>query len=194
MECSIEGCGKPKFTRGWCSMHYSRWQRHGDPLTETRSSPMPAGATEKWCPRCKDTKPLGMFGIRPNGRPRGWCAPCEQAYQAERARTEEGREQHRRASEKWSHGPRREYNLQWRYGLTLAEYDAMREAQGDRCGICGANEPGGRGKTWCIDHCHTTGAVRGLLCTACNMAIGQMNDDPIRLRAAADYIERHRPT
>lgn len=30
--CSIEGCPKPAKTRGWCGMHYTRWQRHGDPL------------------------------------------------------------------------------------------------------------------------------------------------------------------
>lgn len=30
--CIIEGCGKPHATRGWCSAHYSRWKRHGDPL------------------------------------------------------------------------------------------------------------------------------------------------------------------
>lgn len=33
--CSIDGCGKPKAARGWCSMHYSRYRRHGDPLIQS---------------------------------------------------------------------------------------------------------------------------------------------------------------
>ncbi len=39
------------------------------------------------------------------------------------------------------------------------------------------------------DHCHTTGAPRGILCRNCNLAIGNMADDPERLRAAANYLE-----
>jgi hypothetical protein len=30
--CTIEDCGNPYKTRGWCGMHYSRWRKHGDPL------------------------------------------------------------------------------------------------------------------------------------------------------------------
>ena len=32
MNCSIENCARPVLSRGWCSLHYQRWQRHGDPL------------------------------------------------------------------------------------------------------------------------------------------------------------------
>lgn len=189
-----ELCGKRVAARDMCSKHYTRWQRHGDPLTETRSSPMPPGAIEKYCPRCQTVKSLGMFNLRPNGRPKGWCAPCEQAYQAERVATGVGKEQRQQASAKWVAGPRKEYNLQWRYGLTLAEYEALVAAQGSRCAICGADKPGGNARTWPVDHCHDSNAVRGLLCVHCNMGIGQFQDDPERLRAAADYIERHRIT
>lgn len=42
------------------------------------------------------------------------------------------------------------------------------------------------------DHCHATGAVRDWLCRSCNAGLGLFRDNPAAMRAAADYIERHR--
>ena len=183
-----EPCAKKVAARGMCSQHYTRWQRHGDPLIETRSSPMPEGATEKWCPRCSVMKPLGMFNVRPNGRPKGWCGPCEKQYQSDRAKTEVGKTQRRKASAKWAAGPRNAYNLQWRYGLTVEQYDAILKSQGGRCAICRAERPDSRTKQWHVDHCHATGKVRGLLCGQCNLGLGQFRDDPALLRQAIKYL------
>ena len=80
-----------------------------------------------------------------------------------------------------------------KYGLTYAEYMAMRQACRDLCEICGNPETtvaNGKVKPLAIDHCHQSGKVRGLICHACNHALGQMADDPERLRAAAAYLER----
>ena len=79
------------------------------------------------------------------------------------------------------------------YGLTAAEHAALEIAQDGLCAIC--NEPEtmtyrGKRKVLSIDHDHETGKVRGLLCAACNFAIGKFRDDPALLRAAADYLER----
>ena len=73
------------------------------------------------------------------------------------------------------------------YGLSVESYRAMRVTQGGLCALCG-REP----KRLYIDHDHLTGAVRALLCQACNAGLGLLRDDPARLRAAAAYIERHR--
>lgn len=78
------------------------------------------------------------------------------------------------------------------YGISQNEWDELFKAQGKRCANleCGAVEPGGRGH-WHTDHCHTTGEIRGILCQRCNQGIGLFSDNPARLRAAADYLEKH---
>lgn len=94
---------------------------------------------------------------------------------------------------------RREVNLKNSlrriYGLSFDRYEAMVEAQGNRCSICGSQpDPQGvkAASRLHVDHDHISGAVRDLLCNRCNMGVGYFLDDPARLRAAAAYIERHR--
>jgi hypothetical protein len=67
-----------------------------------------------------------------------------------------------------------------RYGMTLEEYERLKEAG---CAVCGSYE------RLHMDHCHTTGQVRGVLCQDCNHAIGNAHDDPDRLRQLALYLE-----
>jgi hypothetical protein len=80
-----------------------------------------------------------------------------------------------------------------KYGLTRRSYETMHAEQGGSCLICGALGklyPAKGRDILVVDHCHTTGKVRGLLCTPCNTTIGFMKDDPERLRKAAAYLER----
>lgn len=73
------------------------------------------------------------------------------------------------------------------YGISWADYEAMLERQGGACAICKRT-----GLTLCVDHCHLTGEVRGLLCIRCNSAIGFCSDDPALLQAAAAYLQAAR--
>lgn len=191
--CSIDDCNKPHFCRGWCTAHYSRWQRHGDPLYTKRQPPLPVDATEKWCPRCETTKPVDAYGRRRNGALMGYCRPCMASYDVAYRQDENGAENKRRASQKWSEGPRKEYDLQRTYGIGVADYEALLERQGGCCAICGADTPrqtlGER--HWNVDHCHSTDRVRGLLCNSCNLGIGKFGDDPDLLDAAAMYLRTH---
>ena len=45
--CSIEGCGRPRLARGWCSKHYNRWHRTGDPLDWGKRAPTPSESLQK---------------------------------------------------------------------------------------------------------------------------------------------------
>jgi hypothetical protein len=77
-------------------------------------------------------------------------------------------------------------NLSSFYGMTLEQWDLLVMDQLGRCAICDQH------CELVVDHCHVSGNVRALLCGTCNVGLGQFKDDPVRLRAAADYIERHR--
>lgn len=81
-----------------------------------------------------------------------------------------------------------------RFGLSYDAYLAMCVEQGNRCAICGEAETDvhqgtRRIRELAIDHDHSTGAVRALLCGKCNKAIGLMRDNPDLMRAAALYLE-----
>ncbi len=78
------------------------------------------------------------------------------------------------------------YDLRRKYGLTIAQYEGMLAAQKGICPICKSdmNPPN-------IDHNHTTGEVRGLLCTVCNQGLGLFGDNVGRLRNAARYLEEN---
>jgi hypothetical protein len=79
----------------------------------------------------------------------------------------------------------REDHLRRTFGITVAEREALFEAQGGLCAICRENPPTD------TDHDHETGAVRGLLCNGCNVGIGHFRDDPNRLLAAVAYLAKH---
>lgn len=92
-------------------------------------------------------------------------------------RATDGREMHRKSERKC---------LLRKYGLTLEAYDEMLARQGGVCALCGEPERGlSRGvvKLLAVDHCHKTGLVRGLLCSACNLSVG-------RIEAAPRFLER----
>jgi hypothetical protein len=72
------------------------------------------------------------------------------------------------------------------HNMTADEHDALLESQNGVCAICGGEMiPAPH-----IDHSHSTGQVRGLLCKCCNWGLGHFRDDPNLLRKAAIYIEK----
>ena len=81
----------------------------------------------------------------------------------------------------------RDRQLMYRYGINLNTYYAMLKAQEHTCAICQvALEP--HGKNTCVDHCHKTKKVRGILCNFCNLGIGYLREDPKLLDNAKEYL------
>lgn len=74
-------------------------------------------------------------------------------------------------------------------GVTPQQYDEMHKNQQGLCGICQHRLRSRRYKAFCVDHCHETGRVRGLLCHNCNRAIGMLQDSVENLLRAIKWIK-----
>lgn len=74
-----------------------------------------------------------------------------------------------------------------KYGLTLEQYDTMKEGG---CDCCGTLTPKGVGD-FHVDHDHETGLNRGILCHSCNVGIGALGDDTKGVERALEYLQRH---
>lgn len=158
----------------------------------------------KRCIKCGTVKPLSDFykasGTR-DGR-RNDCKPCNLATQAARLDPEANRErarQWRRANPERAARRQHEYSaagrkrisdrksyLKRKFGITPDQYDSMLAAQGNACALCG-RPPNGKVALH-VDHDHSTGRIRGILCFKCNNALGDFDDDPDLLMAAAMYL------
>lgn len=139
------------------------------------------------CNTCKLALPVEDFYLHKQGRTIHrvkMCKACALKRRAEKYVTEEGQRAWKAAF------------LKNTYGITLADYERRLNAQGGVCDLCGCAETRLVKRTkqpqlLCVDHCHTTGAVRGLLCHNCNAGLGRFKDDPERLQLAISYLEKH---
>ena len=127
----------------------------------------------KQCSRCKEQLPPSSFGkhSRTWDGLQAYCKPCKTEAQREYAR-------------KPDKINTKDRDLQRLYGITLADFHEMVAKQGGTCKIntCTNNATH-------VDHNHDTGEVRGILCTNCNSGLGMAKDNPVHLRAMAQYLE-----
>jgi hypothetical protein len=81
------------------------------------------------------------------------------------------------------------WHLQKRYGLTEEDYKNL----GNKCHICGTDKSGIKGvRGLLVDHDHSTGKVRGLLCNKCNLGIANFNDSVLDIASALAYLYKHK--
>lgn len=95
--------------------------------------------------------------------------------------------------EKWhalqKYGKKHKPYRKCRYGITDEEFDQLLDAQDGKCKICGTSKWPHRGP--CVDHDHTTGRVRGLLCLNCNRGLGAFMESSAILENALKYLISH---
>jgi len=78
------------------------------------------------------------------------------------------------------------------YGISAEQYDTLFREQGGVCAVCKKeSDTDGKNSKLQVDHNHTTGQVRGLLCYRCNVAIGMISEDLDRVYQIMDYLGSH---
>lgn len=137
--------------------------------------------THQQCSTCRSMEPYENF-YRDKTTKTGYssyCKSCQRNYDKAYQQTDKYRRKVRR--------------MQWKkQGIDISHdvYEEMFAAVGGACEICGTVK-NQFDKGMCVDHDHATGVVRGILCTKCNMAIGNLNDDLELVMRAADYLRRY---
>lgn len=78
------------------------------------------------------------------------------------------------------------------YGITEEIFNKMLQSQNHSCYTCGKHKDDVGSKGLCIDHCHETNTVRGLLCGPCNTALGLLKEDIEIMKKLINYVEKNK--
>ena len=155
----------------------------------------------KTCYKCKHTKPVEDFRSNAkSGYIDSYCRPCRNSYEKNRYASMpkvkkhwlEGKTEEEKLRLRRQKSARRRYN---RYGLNLEELTARLEAQYGGCAVCStpltldSHDNAERVKVAHVDHTHTTGQVRGILCSKCNHALGLLDEDESRILSLLAYVK-----
>ena len=126
------------------------------------------------------------FGVGPT------CKECRKEYRRDhyiqnREKTMKQTLEYERNNREQRYG----YTLKRNYGMTLVDYQTMLSNQDSRCLGCSRHESDLKRRLF-VDHDHKTGKVRGLLCDACNKALGDVGDNTEILGNLIKYLDRSR--
>lgn len=215
--CSVDGCGNPERSIGYCNNHYSMFRKHGRTVKLVpykRSHPL----YSLWWDRKSNgylsdewmdfdvfindigEKPEGDYffvridGSKPYGRDNFmWqehlCRKDGESKKDWWARKWQARKNNNPSME-------RKRTLRRRFGMTEESYKNMDDRQNGLCAICHLPETfvdpkTGTVRRLCLDHCHATNKIRELLCFRCNSTIGRAEDSIVLLQSMIAYITKH---
>ena len=193
--CTITGCERPHKARGYCQTHYTQFKRGVEPSgpIKVRVRDKPPECTEDGCSEPVKAKGLckmhyqrllrhGHTRYRNRKTPPKPCMieTCDNHLYAKGLC-----HAHYAKQRKWQS-----------FGIDAARYQKMLHDQGGVCAVCSQPErapdkASGKIRDLAIDHDHDTGAVRALLCSNCNRALGLFGDNPALLDAAKAYLAKH---
>ena len=146
----------------------------------------------KSCSKCRELKDASCFykDDSKTDRLTSYCKDCSKKKRL--TRYEDKKDEEKKFARKYYQENKdqfRGYSLKTLYGLSLEEYNDMREEQLFSCLICKTHEDD-TARGLFVDHCHDTGKVRGLLCQHCNTMLGMAKDNQLILQEAIKYLAR----
>ena len=214
--CMVSGCNNHQktLTSGLCEKHLFRYSRHGT-VEQPRNTDWGAKETHPlyqvyhWQRR----KPNGMcqewadnfwafveaVSPKPDGhtlRKHDLSQPiAPNNWHWKESTPSKDKAKWQRAWRERNPDKVKDMDLRKHFGITLEQYRQMSTAQKHKCAICDSHETAvdakGAERFMAVDHCHKTGKIRALLCSACNKALGGFKDDPNLLIKAAKYIKKY---
>lgn len=220
-KCTIAGCNNFRVSHGLCDKHRQRQRKHNHTkLTRERGwgskETHPLYHTWWWQkrrePKVVLSEPWQDFwtfvkdvGDRPSPRHRFFVIDSSKPVDKHNFEWREcvaggsTRQKRTEYCRKWrKNNPERvkDHYLKKQFGIGLDQYHTLLESQGYVCAICGEkeiaiNSNSGVAFGLAVDHCHTSGKVRGLLCKQCNNAVGFFKDSKEILTKAINYLQQH---
>lgn len=215
-KCHVYNCTQPVLAKGLCQKHYKRVRRHGD-VEQTRPNDWgnreKHPAYSAWCnlrrfhfqllPETWQANFWAFVEDVPEKPPKSQaCRPDKiqpwsknNFYWKEKRSSSQDRKEYMREWHKKARVANLELNtdkhLRKKYGVSLEWYREQLSRQNNVCAICRMPETSViRGKVIAmpVDHCHSTGRARGLLCTKCNRGLGLFGDSVDNLKSAIKYL------
>ena len=135
---------------------------------------------EKICRKCQATKPIASFHVNRRNRDghKSICDACSN-QQSKDYVSSNGKRDKEKTRDAW---------LWFNYRIRLVDFNKLLASQGGVCAIC-RTPPRGT-ESFDVDHDHTSGGVRGILCSPCNRGLGQFTDSADLCRKAAEYLDK----
>jgi hypothetical protein len=145
---------------------------------------------KKYCPGCKQILDLTEFStMNVRNGIASHCKECVRLFGKNYNKTPKGKqkrkETYRKNRERWINN-----KLKKRFGITYDQYKIILLSQGNKCAICGRT-PEENKKMLAVDHNHTTGKNRGLLCSSCNICIGFIEKNNLSTDSLCQYLAKH---
>ncbi len=129
----------------------------------------------KPCSRCKITKDVAEFS-KDKQHFTGYKSACKVCSKQDWIKWRTNNLEYSRKADRISHYIRN-------YGLSIEDAKTLVENRTGMCKICSNVAP------LVVDHCHTTGLVRGLICSPCNSVLGYSKDNINTLKESIKYLE-----